>query len=64
MTAKQCNFVDEDGTVCGGILCNSDGNDDKFIICGCCGGIVDPKEVTIVKVYDNWVSLSEEIIGD
>lgn len=64
MITKQCSFVDEDGTVCGGILCDFVGVDEAFIICGCCGGIVDPKEVTIVKVYDDWVDLSKEIIGD
>ena len=64
MTAKQCSFVDEDGNVYGGILCDFVGVDEAFIICGCCGGIVDPEEVTIVKTYDNWVDLSKEIIGD
>ena len=43
------------------------------IICGCCGGIVDPKEVyefapddvvPIVVYEDYWVDISNEIMGD
>jgi len=60
---KQCKFIDDDGEVCGGILCDFD-NGDKYIICGCCGGIFDPNEVEVLEIYDYWVSLSDEIIGE
>lgn len=59
---KQCKFRDEDGEVCGGILCDFD-NGDKYIICGCCGGIIDPNEVEIIEVYAYWISLSDETTG-
>ena len=50
----------------GGIL-----TDDGDIICGCCGGLIPADEIggedndtEIVKVYDFWVNLDEEICGD
>ena len=73
---KQVMFKDLDnGEYHGGIL-----TDDKGIICGCCGGIIPGDEVVwrkptqkdleegasaqVVKVYDLWVNLDEEICGD
>lgn len=60
---KQCRFIDDDKMVCGGILCDFD-NGDKYIIDGCCGRIFDPNKVEIIQVYDSWVSLSNEIMGE
>lgn len=57
MIAKQCIFVDEEKTVHAGIHCIED-NGDNYIICLCCGGIIDPKEV-IFKDFENWMSLDE-----
>ena len=34
------------------------------IICGCCGGIVSLDEVYYLRVYENWINLDREIIGD
>lgn len=34
-----------------------------FIICGCCGAIIPIDCTKILEVYDNWVSLSNKIIG-
>lgn len=59
---KQCKF-DYKGQTLGGIYCNFD-NGDNYIICGCCGGIIDPQRVEMLTIYDYWVDLSEEIIGD
>lgn len=53
---KQIMFRDEDGTVLGGFL-----TDSGEIICGCCGGIFG--DAKIVKVFEDWVDLSEEILG-
>lgn len=58
MIAKQCIFVDEEKTVHAGIYCAEEDNDDNYIICLCCGGIVDPKEV-VCKTLENWMSLDE-----
>lgn len=51
MECKRCIYVDDDKQAQAGIYCsNEDGND--FIICECCGSIVDPSEVQY-KVFDN-----------
>ena len=43
----------------GGILL-----DDGNIVCGCCGSLFEPKDVEIIKEYESWIDLSEEIKGD
>ncbi len=65
MSFKQCKFKDfENETILGGIL----NEDENYIICGCCGCIIDLKEepfdYEIIKVYDSWLNISEEIIGE
>lgn len=35
-----------------------------FIICGCCGTVIPLQECEILEVYDYWVDLSHEIIGN
>lgn len=60
---RQVKFHDcEDNEILGGILLE----DKNTIICGCCGGILklDENDVTIIKEYDYWVDLSEDIAGD
>lgn len=59
MNVKQVKFLDADRHIHGGILV-----DDKYIICGCCGGVFDVKddEIEIIEVYENWVSFEEEIV--
>ena len=53
MEIKRCIYVDGNKQAQSGIYCsNGDGND--FIICECCGGIIDPSEVQH-KVLENWV---------
>ena len=65
MSFKQCKFKDfENETILGGIL----NEDENYIICDCCGGVIDLKEepfdYQIIKVYDSWLNNSEEIIGE
>ena len=57
---KQIKFheVGEDIEI-GGILL-----DDGNIVCGCCGSLFEPEDVEIIKEYESWVDLSEEIKGD
>lgn len=56
---KQVKFYEIGGDIeIGGILL-----DDGQIICGCCGGLFEPEEVVIIKEYEDWVDLSEEIKG-
>lgn len=57
MITKQCIFVDEEKTVHAGIHCVED-NGDNYIICLCCGGIFDPREV-VFKDFEDWMSLDE-----
>lgn len=56
---KQVKFceIGEDIEI-GGILL-----DDGNIVCGCCGGVFEPEEVKIIKEYESWIDLSEEIKG-
>ena len=56
---KQVKFreIGEDIEI-GGILL-----DDGKIICGCCGGLFEPEDVEIIREYEDWIDLSEEIKG-
>lgn len=61
---RQIAFHDiENDTTSGGIMLQ---NGD--IICGCCGGILEASDEgitwNVVKFYDNWVNISDEIMGD
>ena len=57
MIAKQCIFVDKEKAVHAGIHCVED-DGDNYIICLCCGGIIDHREV-VFKDFENWMSLDE-----
>lgn len=37
--------------------------DDGSVICGCCGGVIEPEDYTLIKEYEYWVNLEPEIIG-
>jgi len=47
----------------GGIALYDDHNHLQCVICGCCGGIFEPNEVTIIRKFD-WLSISEAIVGE
>lgn len=38
--------------------------DDGNIICGCCGGLMEPEDFTLLHIYDFWVNLEADIVGD
>ena len=57
MEIAQVLFKDEWGKACAGIRL-----DDGRILCGCCGGIYKPEEVTIVKVFHDWEDISNAIV--
>lgn len=48
--------------VYGGIYVKDTNN--EYVICGCCGHIFPMDEIEIIEQYDNWVDLSNEIVGD
>ena len=55
----QVKFQELDGGINYGIAFGDN------IICGCCGGVFPiDNEVSILKEYDFWVSLHDEIKGD
>ena len=56
MKIAQVIFRDEWGNACAGIRL-----DDGRILCGCCGGIYEPEETTIVKVFHDWEDISNAI---
>ena len=60
---RQVKFVDPEGDICEGFVELED-NTPVRIICGCCGGIFEPQEIKILKIYKGWVSLKEFIRGD
>lgn len=57
MICKQCVYIDEDKVIYSGIHCSEDNGDD-YIICLCCGGIVDTKEV-VFKDLESWMSFDD-----
>lgn len=34
------------------------------VICGCCGGLFEADEVQIIRKFDDWLPISDEIIGE
>ena len=65
MKTEQIKFRDtENDAILGGILI-----DDRYIICGCCGGIIDLNEedcsAEILEHYPfNWIDISDAIVGE
>ena len=58
MEIVQVLFRDEENNLCAGIRL-----DDGRVLCGCCGGIFEPEEITIVKVFHDWGDISNAIAG-
>lgn len=52
-----------DPEILGGIAQIDDDNNIVSVICGCCGGVFEPADVKILRIYDNWVDLCDSIIG-
>lgn len=62
MSTKQIKFrFVEDDEVCAGILVDMD---DKYVICGCHGAVFPINNVVILQIYNDWMDLSECIMGD
>lgn len=56
---KQVLFLDLEGVVHAGLLL-----DDGYIVCGCCGSLMEPGDYLLLHVYKEWVDIEEEICGD
>lgn len=50
METKIVKFDDGEGNPCYGILV-----DEKYIICACCGGILEGPDVIILDTFDGWI---------
>lgn len=46
----------------GGIACYG-GDNLQFVICGCCGGVFEPEDIRVVRVF-RWIDICDAIIGD
>lgn len=58
MEIRQVLFRDEENLLSAGIRL-----EDGRVICGCCGGIFEPEDITVVKVFSNWENISDAIAG-
>lgn len=56
---KQVIFLDNEGTVHAGIALEDGG-----VICGCCGGYIEPDDCAILYTYSDWMNIEAEICGD
>ena len=63
MFTQQIRFCCEgDDTNLGGILVKD--GEKSFVICGCCGGVIRMDEIEKIQEYEDWVDISDEIIGE
>lgn len=63
MFTQQVRFRCEgDDAYLGGILVED--GEKSFVICGCCGGVFEMDDIEEIQKYENWVDLSNEIIGE
>ena len=63
---KQCKFKElltGDCEIFAGIAAY-DGDKLLYVICGECGSTLEPDDVEILKKYEDWMDLTETIIGD
>jgi len=67
--AKQVVFRTNSDTIeskrlnCGIALYDKYTEDLRCVICGCCGGIFEPKDITSIRNLE-WVPLEDEIMGE
>ena len=61
---RQVKFVDGEDNILGGFAFFDEHDNIKYIVCGCCGGMLEPDDVTVLKVYSYWADVSDEIIGE
>ena len=65
ITKQVCFRAEGEDAYFGGVLVSKGKvpTDGDFIICGCCGGIYHIDEVEEMEPYENWVNISDEIMG-
>lgn len=58
------DLINEDeGNIFGGIAIVNGGTITN-VICGCCGSVFEPEDIKILERYDDWMDLTETIVGD
>ena len=63
MLTRQVRFRSlDDDAYFGGILIEDGKN--SYIICGCCGSVFEMDDIAEIQEYENWVNISDEIIGE
>lgn len=68
MTYRQVKFHDNFEKIsdwCGGIAIFEDEENTKLvgIICGCCGGFLEPEDIVEYEILP-WITIEEEIRGE
>jgi len=59
------DLINEDeGNVFGGIAIVNDYGTITNVICGCCGSVFEPEDIKILERYDEWMDLTEAIVGE
>ena len=59
------DLINEDeGNVFGGIAIVNDYGTIINVICGCCGSVFEPEDIKILERYDDWMDLTEAIVGE
>lgn len=63
MVTKQARFrLKGENDFYGGILVKN--NNSFYVICGCCGEVMEMDDIAEIEEYKNWVNISNEIIGE
>lgn len=55
---------EEDEKYFGGIALIDDDGAITNVICGCCGSVFEPEDIKILERYDEWMDLTEAIVGE
>lgn len=55
---------DDDRTIFGGIVNVDDDGNIINVICGCCGSVFEPEDIKILERYNDWMDLTEAIVGE
>ena len=50
--------------ILGGIGIFDGDNNLLEVICGCCGGVFKARDIKILRIYHNWIDLTDDILGN
>lgn len=55
--------IGDPNEILGGIAIFDDNSYLVNIICGCCGSILESEDIKIIRIYENWIDLTDDILG-